>query len=186
MTLWFWIALVAALLAIGFGWLQSSSIMKADAGNDRMKEIAGAIQEGANAYLKRQYTTIAYVGVGVVVLLAVLFLNWEVPLCFIIGAVLILYFAIFKSTGTGLASALDPPLPMLDFAEEPPELQMLIDKVLAYNLRQAAIRLDELGEPPQLVSFGDDLGMQDSLPGTCLRIMMGSPEQNSQIVLWRV
>ena len=87
MTLWFWIALVAAVLAIGFGWLQSQSIMKADAGNDRMKEIAEAIQEGANAYLKRQYTTIAYVGVGVVVVLAILFRNWEVPLGFVIGAV---------------------------------------------------------------------------------------------------
>ena len=51
MTLWFWIALIAAVLAIGFGWLQSQSIMKADSGNDRMKEIAAAIQEGANAYL---------------------------------------------------------------------------------------------------------------------------------------
>ncbi|MCH9751271.1 MAG: sodium/proton-translocating pyrophosphatase, partial [Alphaproteobacteria bacterium] len=88
MTLWFWIALVAAVLAIGFGWLQSQSIMKADAGNDRMKEIAAAIQEGANAYLSRQYRTIAIVGVGVVVILAVLFRNWEVPLGFVIGAVL--------------------------------------------------------------------------------------------------
>ncbi len=88
MTLWFWIALVAAVLAIGFGWLQSQTIMKADAGNDRMKEIAAAIQEGANAYLSRQYRTIAIVGVGVVVILAVLFRNWEVPLGFVIGAVL--------------------------------------------------------------------------------------------------
>ncbi len=88
MTLWFWIALVAAVLAIGFGWLQSQSIMKADAGNDRMKEIASAIQEGANAYLNRQYRTIALVGVGVVVVLAILFRNWEVPLGFVIGAVL--------------------------------------------------------------------------------------------------
>lgn len=88
MTLWFWIALVAAVLAIGFGWLQSQSIMKADAGNDRMKEIASAIQEGANAYLNRQYRTIAIVGVGVVVILAILFRNWEVPLGFVIGAVL--------------------------------------------------------------------------------------------------
>ncbi len=88
MTLWFWIALVAAVLAIGFGWLQSQSIMKADAGNDRMKEIAAAIQEGANAYLSRQYRTIAIVGVGVIVILAVLFRNWEVPLGFVIGAVL--------------------------------------------------------------------------------------------------
>lgn len=88
MTLWFWIALVAAVLAIGFGWLQSRSIMKADAGNDRMQEIAAAIQEGANAYLSRQYRTIAIVGVGVIVILAILFRNWEVPLGFVIGAVL--------------------------------------------------------------------------------------------------
>lgn len=88
MTLWFWIALIAAVLAIGFGWLQSQSIMKADAGNDRMKEIAAAIQEGANAYLSRQYRTIAMVGVAVVVILAILFRNWEVPLGFVIGAVL--------------------------------------------------------------------------------------------------
>ncbi len=55
---------------------------------------------------------------------------------------------------------------MIDFAEEPPELQMLIDMVLAYNLRQARLRLADLqarGEVGTLVSFGDDLGMQDRL-----------------------
>lgn len=52
---------------------------------------------------------------------------------------------------------------MMDFAEEPPELQMLLDKVLEYNLRQGKNLLAELGEP-QLVYFGDDLGMQNSLP----------------------
>ncbi len=88
MTLWYWIALIAAVLAIGFGWLQSQSIMKANRGNDRMWEIAQAIQEGANAYLSRQYRTIAIVGVVVVVILALLFQNWEVPLGFVIGAVL--------------------------------------------------------------------------------------------------
>ena len=87
MTLWFWIALVAAVLAIGFGWLQSQSIMKADAGNDRMKEIAGAIQEGANAYLSRQYRTIAMVGVVVAIILIPL-LGWQASLGFVIGAVL--------------------------------------------------------------------------------------------------
>ncbi|MEL6860796.1 MAG: sodium-translocating pyrophosphatase [Pseudomonadota bacterium] len=87
MTLWFWIALVAAVLAIGFGWLQSQSIMKADAGNDRMKEIASAIQEGANAYLSRQYRTIAMVGV-VVALILIPLLGWQASLGFVIGAVL--------------------------------------------------------------------------------------------------
>ena len=88
MTLWFWIALAAGVAAVLYGWLQSRSIMSADAGTDRMKEIASAIQEGANAYLKRQYTTIAMVGVGVIILLAIFFRSWEVPLGFVIGAVL--------------------------------------------------------------------------------------------------
>ena len=87
MTLWFWIAFVAAVLAIGFGWLQSQSIMKADAGNDRMKEIASAIQEGANAYLSRQYRTIAMVGAVVTVVVFAL-LGWQAALGFVIGAVL--------------------------------------------------------------------------------------------------
>jgi hypothetical protein len=53
---------------------------------------------------------------------------------------------------------------MLDFAEEPPELQMLIDIVLDYNLRQIPKILDPLKERGQIVYFGDDLGMQHSLP----------------------
>ena len=53
---------------------------------------------------------------------------------------------------------------MIDFAEEPPELQILIDKVLTYNLRQVALLLEGVSEPGALVSFGDDLGMQRSLP----------------------
>ncbi len=88
LTLWFWVALVAGIAAVLYGWLQSGSILKASAGNDRMKEIAAAIQEGASAYLKRQYRTIGYVGIAVVVILAILFRNWEVPLGFVIGAVL--------------------------------------------------------------------------------------------------
>jgi hypothetical protein len=53
---------------------------------------------------------------------------------------------------------------MVDFAEEPPELEMLIDTVLSYNLRQARRQLERMGEPPQIAYFGDDLGMQQSLP----------------------
>jgi len=53
---------------------------------------------------------------------------------------------------------------MVDFAEEPAELQMLIDKVLGHNLRQAKLRLAQLSGSGEIVCFGDDLGMQDSLP----------------------
>jgi len=53
---------------------------------------------------------------------------------------------------------------MIDFAEEPPELQDLIDIVLDYNLRQARIRLESLTGEGQTVYFGDDLGMQNALP----------------------
>lgn len=53
---------------------------------------------------------------------------------------------------------------MVDFAEEPPELQMLIDKVLAHNLRQVQLRVDRAERKGEIIVFGDDLGMQHSLP----------------------
>jgi hypothetical protein len=53
---------------------------------------------------------------------------------------------------------------MMDFAEEPPELQMLIDKVLEYNLRQVRLKIEANPGPERIVYFGDDLGMQQSLP----------------------
>ena len=86
--MWFYLALAAGVISVAYGYLQIQSIMKAPTGDARMREIALAIQEGANAYLGRQYRTIAIVGVVVVVLLAVAFRSWQVPLGFIIGAVL--------------------------------------------------------------------------------------------------
>ncbi len=53
---------------------------------------------------------------------------------------------------------------MIDFAEEPPELRMLIDRVLAYNLRQVKLKLAGIDVPERILWFGDDLGMQHSLP----------------------
>ena len=82
------LVILSGLLAALYGWVQSRSIAAQSAGNDRMKEIAAAIQEGAKAYLNRQYTTIGWVGAGVTVLLAIAFRNWEVPVGFLIGAVL--------------------------------------------------------------------------------------------------
>jgi len=81
------LAIAAAVLAIIYGVVQTQRLMGASAGSEKMQEIASAIQEGANAYLKRQYTTIAIVGVVVCILIAI-FLSWEVALGFAIGAVL--------------------------------------------------------------------------------------------------
>ena len=83
-----WLVVIAGVVAALYGYLETQAITKASAGSDRMKEIAAAIQEGARAYLNRQYRTIAIVGVGVVILLAILFQNWQIPVGFIIGAVL--------------------------------------------------------------------------------------------------
>ncbi|MCA8903024.1 MAG: sodium/proton-translocating pyrophosphatase, partial [Hyphomonas sp.] len=86
--MWYYLALAAGVVSVIFGWLQIQSIMKAPSGDARMREIAAAIQEGANAYLGRQYRTIGIVGVIVVVALAIAFKNWQAPVGFIIGAVL--------------------------------------------------------------------------------------------------
>jgi len=74
-------------LAVIYGVLTIRSIMKADAGNERMQEIAAAIQEGARAYLNRQYRTIALVGVVICILLGVQ-LGMYVGIGFIIGSVM--------------------------------------------------------------------------------------------------
>ncbi|HHN67617.1 MAG TPA: sodium-translocating pyrophosphatase [Thermopetrobacter sp.] len=82
-----WLVILAALLAIAFAIWMIRSVLAADAGTTRMQEIAAAIREGANAYMKRQYSTIAIVGVVVFVILGV-FLSWTAAVGFALGAVL--------------------------------------------------------------------------------------------------
>ncbi len=84
-TLWFVVA--CGVLALLYGVYASRSVLSASPGNERMQEIAAAIQVGANAYLNRQYTTIAIVGAVVFALLWVL-LGLRVGIGFLIGAVL--------------------------------------------------------------------------------------------------
>jgi K(+)-stimulated pyrophosphate-energized sodium pump len=65
------IAIACGVVALLYGILTSQQVLRASAGNQRMMEVAGAIQEGASAYLRRQYTTIAIVGVVVTAIVAI-------------------------------------------------------------------------------------------------------------------
>jgi K(+)-stimulated pyrophosphate-energized sodium pump len=81
------IAILCGLLAVVYGFVTSRQVLGASAGNEKMQEIAAAIQEGAQAYLGRQYRTIAIVGV-VVAVLVFIFLKAIPTIGFVIGAVL--------------------------------------------------------------------------------------------------
>jgi K(+)-stimulated pyrophosphate-energized sodium pump len=87
MTEILWGIVACGALSILYAVVTIQTVMKADAGNARMQEIAGAIREGARAYLNRQYQTIAIVGV-VIFALAWILLGGLVALGFLIGAVL--------------------------------------------------------------------------------------------------
>ena len=88
------VALIAAAAALIFAGLQRKKVMSVSEGTDEMKKLAGAIREGANAYLKRQYTTVAKVFVIVFVILAVMafatggrMLSRVTPFAFLTGGI---------------------------------------------------------------------------------------------------
>ncbi|WP_375450802.1 sodium-translocating pyrophosphatase [uncultured Devosia sp.] len=87
MTLALWLIVVCGGLSIVYGVITTQALLAADAGSARMQEISAAVREGASAYLKRQYTTIAIV--GVVILIAAFFLlGIYAAIGFLLGAVL--------------------------------------------------------------------------------------------------
>jgi len=87
MSDWLWFAIISGVVAIVYGIYASRSVLSRSAGNERMQEIARAIQEGASAYLNRQYRTIAIVGIVIAVLLLIV-LGWKEAVGFLIGAIL--------------------------------------------------------------------------------------------------
>jgi len=82
-----WLIVLCGALSIAYAIWAIQSVMKADAGNAKMQEIAAAVREGAQAYLKRQYTTIGMVGIVIFVIVGY-FLGWLVGVGFAVGAVL--------------------------------------------------------------------------------------------------
>ena len=83
----YWFALGGGIVALVYGIYAIRSVLAAGTGNERMQEIAAAVQEGARAYLNRQYITIGLVGVVICVILLVL-LGYKVAIGFAIGAIL--------------------------------------------------------------------------------------------------
>src|SRR5215467_10538617 len=83
----YWLVIAAGVLALLYGFWATRSVLAASAGNARMQEIAAAVQEGAKAYLNKQYTTIGIVGIVVAVILFFA-LSKLSALGFVIGAIL--------------------------------------------------------------------------------------------------
>src|SRR4029079_17494749 len=81
------VIIACGLLAIVYGIWAIFSVLQADQGSAKMQEIAAAVREGAQAYLKRQYTTIGVVGIAIFLIVGY-FLGWLVAAGFAIGAVL--------------------------------------------------------------------------------------------------
>ena len=103
----FWIGLAGAAAALLFAWLQRKKVLTFSEGNDTMRKIAAAIRQGANAYLKHQYATVAKVFFVVfLILLALakfqLLDNWFIPFAFLTGGI---YSALAGFVGMKIATA---------------------------------------------------------------------------------
>ena len=88
----FWVGLVGALIALIFALTQAKKVLKFSEGNELMQKLAASIRKGANAYLKRQYTTVAKIFIIVFVILLILagvgmLDNWFIPFAFLTGGI---------------------------------------------------------------------------------------------------
>ena len=88
----FWIGFIGAALALVFALIQRKKVMSFTEGTERMAEIAQSIREGANAYLKRQYKTVAIVFAIVLVIMCILaaiglLASWFIPIAFLVGGI---------------------------------------------------------------------------------------------------
>jgi K(+)-stimulated pyrophosphate-energized sodium pump len=82
-----WIGVAAAALALVVGLLLTRWVLRQNPGTERMQEVSGAVQEGAMAYLSRQYRTIAVVGIVIAVILTLTPLGWQTAAAFLVGAI---------------------------------------------------------------------------------------------------
>jgi len=87
MQIAYWVVIAGGVLALLYGIVTSRAVLAANAGTERMQQIAAAVQEGARAYLNRQYRTVAIVGIVIFVILLLL-LGWRTGVGFAIGAIL--------------------------------------------------------------------------------------------------
>lgn len=88
----FWVGLVGALIALIFALTQAKKVLKFSEGTELMQKLAASIRKGANAYLKRQYTTVAKIFIIVFVILLILagvgmLDNWFIPFAFLTGGI---------------------------------------------------------------------------------------------------
>ncbi|HEX4111412.1 MAG TPA: sodium/proton-translocating pyrophosphatase, partial [Stellaceae bacterium] len=87
MQIAYWVVIAGGVLALLYGIVTARSVLAANAGTERMQQIAAAVQEGARAYLNRQYRTIAVVGVIIFIILLIL-LGWRTAVGFLVGSCL--------------------------------------------------------------------------------------------------
>jgi K(+)-stimulated pyrophosphate-energized sodium pump len=86
MSTYLWFAIISGVVAIVYGLVLARLVIEKDAGNERMREIAKAIQDGASAYLNKQYKTIGMIAAVLFIIIG-LILSWTMALGFLVGAV---------------------------------------------------------------------------------------------------